>query len=101
MANKWWIPTLHKAAHEGNIEIVKFLVSEGADVNIKSPNGSTPLHQAAASENTADVAKRVEIAKFLIFQGAEVNVKNDKGETPLGVANTEEMRAILRAAGGR
>lgn len=35
------------AAHKGREEIVKMLISAGADVNIDSNNGSTPLIQAS------------------------------------------------------
>ena len=34
------------AAHEGNLEIVKLLVTEGADINAQDDDGNTSLHFA-------------------------------------------------------
>ncbi len=41
------ITSVSVAAHKGREEIVKMLISAGADVNIDSNNGSTPLIQAS------------------------------------------------------
>ena len=57
---------LHKAAEKGHVEIAKFLVSQGADVNVTDMNGMTPLC-------IATVCGHVEVAKFLVSQGADVN----------------------------
>ena len=38
---------LHSAAYNGQDEIVKFLISRGADIHAGKINGSTPLHGAA------------------------------------------------------
>jgi len=71
---------LHDATERGNIESVRFLVSKGADVNAKAPNGDTPLHRAAY-EN-----ENIEVVIFLVTQGADVHAKNDNGKTPFGIA---------------
>lgn len=55
---------LIKAVREGDMEIVKLLVSKGADVNLASPTGKgTPLKNA--ERNNED-----EIATYLRSQGA-------------------------------
>jgi ankyrin repeat protein len=41
------------AAMSGNVEVVQFLISKGADVNAKDNNGNTPLDYATISGNTA------------------------------------------------
>lgn len=41
------ITSVSVAAHKGREEIVKMLIAAGADVNIESNNGSTPLIQAS------------------------------------------------------
>jgi len=74
------LTALHFAAeHESNVEVVKVLISMGANVNFKGSGGIAPLHLAATYGN-------VEIAKILISNGADVNVKEDNGMTPLHIA---------------
>ena len=46
---------LHEA-EIGNLDVVKYLVEKGADVNIPDENGWTPLH-IAAKEGKLDVVK--------------------------------------------
>ena len=62
-----------------DMEIAKFLIEKGADVNMKNRDGSTPLHSAA-------FLGRAEIAKLLIQKGADVSPKNYRDETPLDVS---------------
>lgn len=56
---------LHKASAIGNIDVVKHLVSKGAEVNAKGKEDFTPLHMA--------MGKNVEIAKYLVSRGADIN----------------------------
>jgi ankyrin repeat protein/imidazolonepropionase-like amidohydrolase len=58
---------LHLAAANGEIERVKLLISEGADVNAKNNEGLTPLHCAAR-------AGHKEIVGLLLAHGADVNI---------------------------
>jgi len=78
---------LHQAAESGDIETVKLLVSEGADVNAKGRYGYTPLYRAAAAD------KNGEVVEFLISHGADVHAVVDhferRGDTPLHVAACE------------
>ena len=92
---------LQVAARKGNIEAVKQHLAAGADVNAKSWNGMTPLHEAATKE----------VAELLIAEGADVNAKikggEFKGETPLDWAiNADEEDNecainLLRKHGGK
>ena len=41
---------IHKAASEGNIEVVKQILATGTDVNAKDEYGWTPLFNAAGLE---------------------------------------------------
>jgi uncharacterized protein len=52
---KNWSP-LHYAATSGNKEMVKYLISKGADVNARTLRGITPLYMAAR-EADADTVK--------------------------------------------
>ncbi len=58
---------LHEAAANGEIERVKLLISEGADVNVKCNDGQTPLHYAARRGHK-------EIVEVLLAHGADVNI---------------------------
>ena len=80
-----------------NVEILKFLVDQGADVNAKSEDGRTPLH-IAASYNP-----NVEILKYLVSQGADVNAKGGYDNTPLHYAawmnfNVEVLKYLVSLA---
>lgn len=82
---------LHNAAHKGNLELVKQLVSGGANVNARDKLGSTPLHYAANQYH-------LDVMKFLIDNGADVNAQQNGGTTPLGhavFANGPEFAQLL------
>ena len=72
---------LHEvAANNSNPDVVKALISDGAEVNATRDNGRTPLHEAADKNSNPDVVKA------LISAGAKVNAKEDTyGRTPLHV----------------
>jgi len=73
---------LVSAIYGNRIEIVKLLVSKGADVNARF-RGTTPLH-CAVSLVTAYYPKDTrELAEFLIKNGADVNARDSQGATPL------------------
>jgi len=50
---------LHYACHRGNLEIVKILLSFGAEVSASSKNGVTCLHLACVSGN-------LDLVKYLL-----------------------------------
>jgi ankyrin repeat protein len=70
---------LHSAAAGGHKEIMKFLISKGADVNAQNRPGQTPLHIAA--ENGY-----VDVVILLLNNGAEANAKDRRDKTPLDLA---------------
>ena len=72
--------SIHDAALEGNIEVVKQHLAAGADVNNKGLFGGTPLIYAESRE----------IIELLIVAGADVNYSPKNGITPLA-------RAVIRA----
>ncbi|GAB4273559.1 MAG: ankyrin repeat domain-containing protein [Candidatus Rifleibacteriota bacterium] len=65
-AQQGGLSALHYAVQAGNLDFVKLLVENGANVNLFGDNNRTPLH-IAAEENFTD------IAKFLVEKGANVN----------------------------
>ena len=104
--------SLHKAVADRNIELVRKLIAEGADVNAKNERNMTPLEwglfrssltkevaelltEKGANLNVQDedgwsplygaiyVGTDKDILKLLVSRGADVNLATKKGETPL------------------
>jgi len=65
---------LHGAATKGNLQIFKYLVDKGADVNAINIYGESLLHTAVRSGN-------LEIFKCLVNNGADINKINENSET--------------------
>jgi ankyrin repeat protein len=84
------------AAMRGDIEAVRTLLKQGAEVNAAQGDGMTALHWAAEQRNE-------EMAKLLVFAGAEVNAVTRIGaHTPLHVAaeaGSGPVVAVLLEAG--
>ena len=86
---------LHRAVRQGNIEVVKRVLSQEKDnIDMKNKDGQTPLHLAA--ENGL-----VDIVWILAkeFQ-ANVNLKDNKGETALIIAAKKGHLEIAMALFG-
>jgi len=79
---------LHYACREGNIEIVEFLIKNGADVNIKNRYSTLyPLFEALCLLNKR---KTFLIIKLLIDNGADINSVDSFGNTLLHHAVEQE-----------
>jgi len=83
---------IHIAVDNGNIEVLKYLVSQGANVNVKDNYGKTPL-QAAVNKNN------LEMVEYLISHGADVNVKDYFSRSPLHdaaiIGNIETVQILI------
>ena len=91
-----WTPLIY-AATGGHDAVVTYLLSEGANVNASSPNGTTAL-MMAVREGKAGTAT------LLIARGADVNVRNQNGATALAWAlrgNEKALAEQLKRAGAR
>ena len=88
------ISPLHFAIYMKNEAKARSLIEAGADVNKRTPYGSTPLGRAVSAgfKNTA---------KLLIDKGADVNAKDNWDWTPLhsAVYKSKEMVELLMAHG--
>ena len=60
----------------GFLEIIQWLVKQGADVKAKDDTGKTILYVAVESKN-------LELVQWLVGQGADVNAKDSCGWTVL------------------
>jgi ankyrin repeat protein len=76
--NPLGVSPLHSALANKHETIARELVFEGADVNLASRSGLTPLHYAAQQGNRA-------LAQFLIENGA-TPVPGPEGKTPSDLA---------------
>ncbi|PZO38662.1 MAG: hypothetical protein DCF19_15790 [Pseudanabaena frigida] len=75
-----------------DINILKFLIRNGASINNQDNNRNTPLNNAARYANK-------EIIKILIENGANVNNRGGYGQTPLFMAsmygNKEAVKILI------
>ncbi|KAL4648392.1 protein phosphatase 1 regulatory subunit 12C-like [Arapaima gigas] len=88
-ANADGITALHQACIDGSLEVVVFLLSQGANVNQADGEGWTPLHVAASCGNA-------EITDFLLQNGANVCMVNCDGDVPVDIVEDEDTEALLR-----
>ena len=77
------------AALKNLIDIVKILITAGADVNIKNSFGYTPLHSAVLFD-------ALDVVKILITAGAKTTIVDDFKKTPFDYARSNEMRELFR-----
>uniref|UniRef100_A0A8B9LR32 Ankyrin 3a n=1 Tax=Astyanax mexicanus TaxID=7994 RepID=A0A8B9LR32_ASTMX len=70
---------LHIASLAGQTDVVRELVTNGANVNAQSQNGFTPLYMAAQENH-------LEVVRFLLEHGASQSIATEDGFTPLAVA---------------
>ncbi len=113
---------LNAAIIKGDIEIVKYLVSEGAGVNQRDSSNEAPLIIAIKEEKLDMIAYlisqgadvnltvyfndsplhkaagrgKLAIVKLLVSHGAELNFKNNHKETPLFIAVEQNYSDIAK-----
>lgn len=73
-----WKTALQVACHEGTMEVVRFLLVCGADVNAEGGRYGTPLQAAAARRLDEDSSReelqtKLSILKLLIDEGGNIN----------------------------
>jgi len=88
---------LHEAARWGHLEVIQFLISKGADPNLKTTEGTSLLHLAAMNGHAPVVEYLVKEAKL------DINAQDKFGDTPLiaacggGKVNTAQLLLQLGA----
>ena len=87
---------LFLAAGEGRLDVVRYLLDQGADVNAREQQGRTALTEAA-------FYGRLSVIKELLLRGADVNAIADE-TTALDIAiksNHTGMIELLKHYGGK
>lgn len=78
---------LHLYVHEGNTEIVLFLLRHKANINAKNEKGNTPLHLAARQGY-------IDMVKLLVDNGADVFARSCHNKTPVECADVCARKVI-------
>ena len=73
----------HPKSYQTYLGLVKLLIAEGADVNVKLKTGETTLHVVARQFSEKHAS---EVCELLIANGAKVNENNSQGLTPVDEA---------------
>ena len=94
--NKAGVPLLNIAARKGNMEVLRYLILAGAQLNlVAGDRGTSALIDSVMS-------KHPEMASDLVKAGADLNIASKDGQTALTVAvgaSDETMVEILLKAG--
>ncbi|MCA7010493.1 ankyrin repeat domain-containing protein [Wolbachia endosymbiont of Tribolium confusum] len=82
---------LHYAAWRGRLEVAKFLIEKGADMNAAdtSTAGKKPIHVAAENNNR-------DIIEFLLSKGVSVDAADNNGWTPLHYAASKDCLEVAK-----
>jgi ankyrin repeat protein len=76
-----------------DVETVRLLIAQGADVNMEQAGGYTPLHQAAA-------AGLEELTRILLAAGADRSKVCHQGKTPADYARAKGHVGVVELLAG-
>ena len=74
---------LHRASYNGHVEVVEYLLTNGAKIDAGTVDGWQPLHCACRWNKT-------QVADILLQNGALINAQTNGKQTPLHLASSNE-----------
>ncbi|XP_033737356.1 transient receptor potential cation channel subfamily A member 1-like isoform X2 [Pecten maximus] len=84
---------LHHAATNGHLDVVEFIVTSGADINLQNKNGDTALHVAVGGDHT-------DVIGYLLKQSASTTILNEVFMAPIHLAvdggKTKALETLLK-----
>ena len=83
-------------SHFGHLEVVKYLISKGADIHAKVDNKINSYHEGEATLMIAASSGQLEIVKYLIAQGANVNNQSKYYATALKSAAGDGQLEVVK-----
>ncbi len=114
--------SLHKAAHSGNIDLVRKILKTDVDPDERDSFGGTALHAAMFQKSTEIItllinhgfdvnaqglsngytplhdavwANNLPAAKLMVAAGAKLDIKNHEGQTPMEKAKSEGKKELV------
>ena len=89
------------AAELCDLELTQALLTHGANVNVRSANGNTPLTSAVSGGYDPETRKTkpdaLAVVRALLAHGADGNAKDGDGKTPLQLAKKDRNEPVIFA----
>ena len=82
---------LHWASVHGNLRMMNWAIENKIQVNLKSKNGNTALHEAVIPRDNVTQETHLEMIRILLSAGADITIRNNKGQTALTLAACPEL----------
>jgi ankyrin repeat protein len=88
---------LHSAAWYGDFEMVQVFLGYKADINARSDDNWTSLHEASEGDySSQNIPRLPDVARLLLERGADVNVLDGHNVTPLHLAAKHGRVGVVR-----
>lgn len=84
------LSALHMATANGHLDIVEYLIKNGADLNACNLEKNTPLHWACLNGHS-------EVVRVLIVGGADATILNSHERTPMDEAVSRGKMEVVDA----
>ncbi len=93
---------LGEAIKNAKVDLVKFLVERGANVNSKGNNDDNPLIILLnVSDEKMTAASKLKLVQILIAKGANPSQENDRGESAYSIAKENDAKDVTDALHGK